>query len=268
MHRVHRGVYAVGHLSIGRVGALQAALLACGEGSVVSHGTAAAFWGLRDQWPVLIDVTARDQAGRKIDGIRCRRCRFPSPSEIVIHKGVRCTTPMRTLVDLGGMLGTPSLRRAVERAAVAKLLDLGALDAGLDTARGRRGIAALRAIAEEWRTEDGTLPDLRSDFEALVLPRLLERGLPRPICNKTLRIDGHYLTPDFLWEELLVVIETDGAETHSTPVAFQRDRRRDQILVAAGYRVTRVTWDQISRELDAIVTRIARTLELAADQAG
>lgn len=266
MHRVHRGVYAVGHRSIGRVGDLQAALLACGEGSVVSHGTAAAFWGLRDQWPVLIDVTARDQAGRKIDGIRCRRCRFPSPSEIVIHKGVRCTTPMRTLVDLAGMLGTPSLRRAIERAAVTKLLGLHSLDAALDAAQGRRGLAALRAIAEEWRPQDGAQPDLRSDFEALVLPRLVERGLPRPICNKTLRIDGDYLTPDFLWEELRVVVETDGAETHNTPVAFQRDRWRDQILVAAGYRVTRVTWDQISRELDAVVARIGRALERAAGE--
>jgi very-short-patch-repair endonuclease len=260
MHRVHRAVYAVGHRSIDRVAVLRAALLACGEGSVVSHGTAAAFWGLRDPWPVLVDVIVPCEAGRKIDGIRCRRCRYPSPEEIVTDEGVAYTTPARTIVDLAGILGTASLRRVIERAAVLNRLDVTALDASLRRAEGRPGVKALRAIADEWRTDDGSVPDLRSDFEALVLPRLLERGLPRPACNKTLRIDGQLLMVDFLWEEERVIAETDGQQTHGTPVAFQRDRWRDQILVAAGYRVARITWDQIRDELDAVVERIARAL--------
>ena len=192
---------------------------------MISHGTAAAFWGLRDDEPALIDVTGGRQAGRKVDGIRCRRCRYPRPEEIVTREGVACTTPARTLVDLAGMLGTPSLRRAVERAAVLKLLNLGALDRAIRHASGRRGIKTLRLILEDWRTEDGSVADVRSDFEALVLPRLVARGLPRPICNKTLWIDDHRLTPDFLWEKLRVVVETDGEGSHGTPVAFQRDRQ-------------------------------------------
>jgi very-short-patch-repair endonuclease len=212
----------------------------------------------------LIDVTVRGERGRKIDGIRCRRCRYPNSEEIVIREEIAYTTPARTLVDLAGMLGTTSLRRAVERAAVLKLLDLAALDKSLRGARGRRGVRGLAAVADEWRTEKDRAPDVRSDFEALVLPRLVARGLPRPVCNKTLRIDGHHLTPDFLWENLLVIVETDGEQSHGTPVAFQRDRQRDQILVAAGYRVARATWRQISQELDAVVARIGRTLDHAA----
>lgn len=260
LHRIHRGVYAVGHCSIGRLGALRAAVLACGDGAVISHGTAATLWELRDHWPALIDVTGGRQAGRKIDGIRCRRCRYPSADEIVTRPGLPVTTPARTLVDQAGMLGTPSLRRMVERAAVLKLLDLGALDAAMHAAKRRRGISALRTILIDWRTDDGSVPDVRSDFEALVLPRLLARGLPRPICNKTLQIGEERLMVDFLWEEQRVVVETDGKQTHSTPVAFQRDRRRDQILVAAGYRVARATWDQMQDELEAVVARVARAL--------
>jgi hypothetical protein len=260
LHRVHRGVYAVGHLAIGQLGPLRGAALACGEGAVISHGTAAAFWGLRDPWPVLIDVTGGRQAGRRLDGIRCRRCRYPAPKEILFHEEIPVTSPARTLVDSAGMLGTVSLRRMVERAAVLKLLDLAALDESLQGAKRRRGISALRLILEDWRTEDGSVPDLRSDFEALVLPRLLAMGLPRPACNETLEIEGERLMVDFLWERQRVVVETDGAATHGTPVAFQRDRRRDQMLVAAGYRVARATWDQMRDELDAVVQRIARTL--------
>jgi hypothetical protein len=253
-------VYAVGHLSIGRLGALRAGVLACGEGAVISHGTAAAFYDLRDHWPALIDVTGGRQAGRKLDGIRCRRCRYPTPEEIVVHDGIPFTSPARVLVDSAGMLGIPSLRRMVERAAVRRLLDLDAVDRAMEQAKRRRGIGALRMILEDWRTDDGSVPDVRSEFEALVLPRLIAMGLPRPVCNKTLVIDGERLIPDFLWERQRVVVETDGEDTHGTPVAFQRDRRRDQILVADGYRVARATWDQMHDELEAVVQRIARTL--------
>ena len=266
MHRVHRGVYTVGHRSIGRIGMLRAAVLACGQESAISHGTAAAFWGLRDQWPTLTDVTVRCQTGRKIDGIRCRRCRYPNPDEIAAPERIACTTPARTLVDIAGLYGSGSVRRAVERAAVLKLLDIGALDRALHKAGGRRGVHALSAIVDEWRTEDGLQPDVRNEFEALVLPRLLAAGLARPVCNEALRIGDDRIIVDFLWPERKVVVETDGEQTHGTPVAFQRDRRRDQILIAAGYRVARATWDQMHGELDSVVARIGRTLELAEGQ--
>jgi hypothetical protein len=218
---------------------------------------------LRDQQPVLIDVTVPRQRGRKIDGIRCRRCRYPGLREIAVRDGVRCTSPARTLVDLAGMLSDVSLRKAVERAAVLKLLDLAAVDRSLRSANGRRGISALEAIAAEWRTEDGKLPDVRSEFEAKVLPRLLALGLPRPGCNVPMRLEGERLVVDFLWDEQRLVVETDGRQTHATPVAFQRDRRRDQVLVAAGYRVVRVTWNQIERELDGVIARAASALTAA-----
>lgn len=262
LHRLHRGVYAVGHESLGRAETLRAAVLACGEGSAISHGTAAAFWGLRDYWPQMIDVTVPCQTGRKVDGIYCRRCRYPSPGEIEIRNGVSTTTPARTLIDMAGILTVPSMCQVVERAAVLKLLDLDSVNRSLNDAQGRPGLKGLRRILSPWYTDDGTVPDVRSDFEALVLPRLIAMGLPRPTCNMTLWIDGEKLIVDFLWEDRWVVVETDGAASHQTPVAFQRDRKRDQILVAAGYRVARATWDQVTHELDSVVARISRTLAL------
>jgi hypothetical protein len=260
LHRIHRRVYAVGHKSLAQTGVLRAALLACGEGAAISHGTAAAFWGITDRWPVLVDVIVRCEQGRKIDGIRSRRCRHPSESELVARAGVTCTTPSRTLVDLAGSLGTPSLRRAVERAAVLKLLDLSAIDLALSEARRRPGVRHLRAILEDWRTPDGSVPDLRSDFEALVLPGLIAMGVPRPSTNVTLHVGGEYLTVDFIWASQRLIVETDGEGSHGTPVAFRRDRKRDQLLLAAGYRVARVTWGQIRDERKAVVARISRAL--------
>ncbi len=236
--------------------------MACGTGAVISHGTAAGLWGLWDRWPTLIDVTVPCEAGRKLSGIRCRRCRYPRDEEVVEHGDVLCTTPARTLVDLAGIVGTATLSRTVERAAVLKLLDLSDLDLCLYYARGRRGRRALARILADWRTPDGKAQDLRSDFEAHVLPRLVSMGLPRPEVNRKLRVGGEVLMVDFLWSKQKVVVETDGAGTHQTPVAFQRDRHRDQLLSAAGYRVARITWDQMRRELDAVIARIGQTLTL------
>jgi hypothetical protein len=262
LHRVHRGVYAVGHRSVSRTTLLRAALLACDEGAVISHGTAAAFHGLWDKWPTLIDVTVPVEAGRKIDGIRCRRCRYPQPEEVELLHGVTCTTVGRTLVDLAGIVGLASLRKTVGRAAIRKKLDLQAVDLAIYNAKRRRGLRALELALVPYRTKDGKIPDVRSDFETLALPELLDMGLPRPVTNVWLHVEGERFLVDFFWEQSQVIVETDGRETHETPEAFQSDRRRDQFLAAAGYRVLRVTWDQIHSERDAVLDRVSRALSL------
>lgn len=262
LHRVHRGVYAVGHRSASRVTHLRAALLACGEGAVISHGTAAALHGFWDSWPHLIDVTVPVEAGRKIDGIRCRRCRYPEPEEIEVRHGLNVTTPARTLVDLAGIISLGTLRKTVGRAAIRRRLDVQAVDIAIYNAKGRRGLKRLELALVPYRTKDGKAPDVRSDFETLVLPELIELGLVRPQVNAWLHVDDERFLVDFFWEQASVIVETDGRETHETPTAFQSDRRRDQFLAAAGYRVLRITWHQIHGERAAVLDRVSRALSL------
>lgn len=228
---------------------------------MVSHATAAAFHGLWDKWPHLIDVTVPVEAGRKLDGIRCRRCRYPEPEEVEVRGGVAVTTVARTLVDLAGIVGLPTLRKLVGRAAIRKRLDLDAVYLAMHNAKGRRGLKALELALVPYRTKDGKVPDVRSDFETLVLPELVDMGLPRPDCNAPLHIEGEHFLIDFLWEQKQVIVETDGRETHETPTAFQDDRRRDQFLAAAGYRVLRITWDQMRSEPRGVLERVSRALD-------
>lgn len=227
---------------------------------MISHGTAAALHGFWDSWPHLIDVTVPVEAGRKIDGIRCRRYRYPQPEEIETRHGVAVTTPARTLVDLAGIVDLAGMRKTVGRAAIRKRLDVQAVDISIDNAKGRRGLKRLELALVPYRTKDGKAPDVRSDFETLILPELLELGLVRPQVNAWLHVDGERFLVDFLWEEASVIVETDGRETHETPTAFQSDRRRDQFLAAAGYRVLRVTWNQIHGERAAVLERIGRAV--------
>lgn len=85
--------------------------------------------------------------------------------------------------------------------------------------------------------------------------------MPRPLCNQPLEIEGATLVPDFLWPDQRLIVETDGRETHETAAAFQRDRLRDQRLLAHGYRTIRVTWAQVRDDLDGVVARISSSLE-------
>lgn len=227
---------------------------------MISHATAAAFHRPFDEWPHFVDVTVPVEAGRKIDGVRCRRCRYPELEEVEVRHGIAVTTVARTLVDLAGILDLAVLRKVVGRAAIRRKLDLQAIDIAIYNAKGRRGLKALELALAPYRTKDGKVPDVRSDFETLVLPQLLDRGMPRPSTNAPIHIDGERFLIDFLWEKARVIVETDGRETHETPTAFQDDRRRDQFLAAAGYRVLRVTWEQIHGDTAGVLGRISRAL--------
>jgi hypothetical protein len=207
LHRIHRGVYTVGHRAVSRTTLLRAALLACGEGAVISHGTAAALHGLWDKPPRLIDVTVPVEAERKIDGIRCRRCRYPESEEIEARAGITCTTVARTLVDLAGMVGLATLKKSVGRAAIRKKLNLQAVDLAIYNAKRRRGLRALELALLPYRTEVGEAPDVRSDFETLLLPQLLDMGLPRPSCNAPLHLEGERFLVDSLWDHTEVIVE-------------------------------------------------------------
>jgi hypothetical protein len=214
-----------------------------------------------DHWPVLIDVIVPCEAGRKIDEIKAHRCRYPASEELTIRGGVPCTTPARTLVDNAGIYGRPRLQRFVEEALVRKLLEFGALDLAMYRAKGRRGVRALGEIANQWRMPDGEAPDVRSLFEARMLPPLVAIGFEWPESNRTLQIGGETFMADFYWSKQRLLIETDGEATHGTPVAFSGDRRRDQVLMSEGYRAARVTWLHMEHELAETLQRIRKMLE-------
>lgn len=259
LHSVFRGVYAVGHPAIGRRGRLLAAVLACGDRAVLSHRSAAELLGLWDKQAALIDVIPPRRAGRGIQGIRWHGVRYPAEDEVSVVDGIPCTTASRTLVDIAGSVGVTTLRRLIEGAAVRRLLDVHEVDEILMRGR-RRGARQLRVALIPWRRLSGEIPVFRSRLEARLFPALIEEGLPLPLCNHDLWLDGRRIEVDMLWEEQRLAIETDGAETHGTQGAFERDRERDQRLVAAGYRTARVTWRQVEDDLPAVVERIARML--------
>ena len=106
LHRVHRGVYAVGHPRPRGLAVDLAAVLACGHGAVLSHRSAAALWCIRPSAGAGVDVTVSGRSGRaKRPGIRLHRTRLAS-QDIRVRDGIPVTSPARTLVDLADVVST------------------------------------------------------------------------------------------------------------------------------------------------------------------
>jgi len=229
-----------------------AAVLACREGAVLSHQSAAALWSIGGTARGRIDVTApRDLRPRR--GLHPHRAVLPA-DEITVLDGIPTTTPARTLLDLAAVVSRRSLERALDEAEVLRLPGPQTL---LDRYPGRRGAANLRTLLLTSRSPTPT----RTKLEDRFLTFLDDHGLPRPETNCIVDI----YEVDAVWRDARLIVELDGFATHGTRRGFERDRERDRRLTAAGWRVIRLTWRQLSggdalaQELRTLLAQPRRT---------
>jgi very-short-patch-repair endonuclease/predicted transcriptional regulator of viral defense system len=244
--RRYHGVFLVGPVA-GTLAEEMAAVQAIGEDSGLSHDAAGALWRIRATVAGPIDVSVAGRHARSRAGIRVHNVRT---LELTTHRGIPVTTPARTLLDLAATVGADDLARAVEQARVLRLTsdtDLRALLAAHPRAAGTR---ALRRVLDV----DPRMT--RSEAERLLLELIRRAGLPQPETN--VRVLGREV--DALWRKGRLIVEVDGFDAHGTRMAFERDRRRDAELVAAGYRVIRITWRQLIGEPEAVLARLAGAL--------
>lgn len=257
LHRVHTGVYVVGHRLLTQRGRWMASVLAV-EGSVLSHRSAAALWRLLDEYGGVEVSSPRNVRPR--DGIHVRRV----PSLIAPHctreRGIPCTTVARTLLDLAATAHAQAVKKAVKEAEFRRLFDLRALEAVVCEAPLHRGCKLLRAVLDELSIG---LPVTRSELEDRFLQLVTDAALPRPEVNAAVVLDdGTTYLVDFLWRDRHLAVETDGFEAHSRESSFYADSRRDLRLRAAGFEVLRFTWPDVTERpadvLAAVQARPAR----------
>jgi predicted transcriptional regulator of viral defense system len=235
-HVVYRGVYAVGHEAPTREGTWMAAVLAGGEGAVLSLRDAASLWGMRPSSRARIDVTT-PRSRRPRPGIQFHRSALP-PDEVTTKDGIPVTTVPRTLFDLAAILRPRQLERALNEAEALRLWDeLSLLDLLRRYPR-RAGSRAVRAVLE---ARNAGAKTIRSELEVEFLEFVDEAGLPEPEIND--EVEGFEV--DAVWREHRVVVELDSRTFHLTARAFELDRERDRILVASGWRPVRVTSKQL-----------------------
>jgi Protein of unknown function (DUF559) len=219
-----------------------AAVLAGGPRAALSHRSAAALWGIR-RWSGEVDITL-PSSRRQRPAVTWHVTNLLA-DEIVSLAAIPVTTVPRTLLDLAGILDRRGLERAMNEAEVQRHTDPLSLPALLARYPRRRGTAAIRAILRAGRV-GVTLT--RSELEERFLRFLAHWGLPRPDLNVPIAVRGGFVEADCVWRKARVIAELDGRAVHGTAAAFDRDRARDRALNAAGWRVIRITWRQLTEE--------------------
>jgi very-short-patch-repair endonuclease len=224
--------------------------LAGGDDAVLSHRSAAAVWKMHPGDPTApVDVlTTRKKRLRW--GISIHHTLHLDPIDVRVREGLPITSPARTLVEIAGQLTDRELERALDEALVQRLVTLKEIEDALDRLKGRRHAGRLRALAN--RRREATLT--RSQLEEQFLELIRRAGLPPPKVNH--RIAGYEV--DFFWPKERVVFEVDGYRFHSTRSAFERDRRKDAALKAAGIDPNRITWWQLTQEPLAVVVQVVQ----------
>ena len=258
LHRVFRGVYAVGRRRLDQRGVWMGAVLSCGPDALLSHRAAAALAGIRPASGGWIDVTVPRRL-RPRDRIRPHIARVPE-DERTVHAGIPTTSVPRTLLDLATLLQPSELRRAAEQAEALRLTSELPLVAVVQRHSGRRGVGALRHAVGRGPLRP-VLP--RSELERRFLAFLDDAELPTPRVNHWIDVGDELIQADCAWPRACLIVELDGRRWHDSRAAFERDRRRDRRCLAAGWRVYRVTHEALTRERSELEQELRALLSAA-----
>jgi hypothetical protein len=200
-----------------------AAVLACGEGAVLSHTSAAELWGIRRRVRRLSEADERDSvhvtvpstAGiRKRDGIVLHRSTTLIARHCTRRDGIPVTNPARTLSDLRPLLSPAQFAAALREAEFLRL----PIDHRIEPDRAR------------------------SELEQAMLAICRRHRLPPPEVN--VNVDRYEV--DLLWRDQRLIVEVDGWDSHRSRSAFEEDRARDARLAVLGYEVLRFTWRRMT----------------------
>lgn len=258
--RRHVGVYAVAGTPWSWEQDVLAACLAAGPGAVASHRAAAVLWGLDGVGRAVVEVSVARPLCHRLRGTIVHRSTDLDRSMHATRAGIPVTNAMRALVDLGAVVPPWRVTQALDHALSRRLVTVAGVRREMDALarKGRRGVGILRTLLEE-RADSSFL--IESVLEARMCRLCRDHGVPLPISQYEVWSGSRLLgRVDFAFPDLRLAIEVDGYEHHASLRAFQRDRARQNELVAAGWTVLRFTWDDITRRPERVVAAILRVL--------
>lgn len=249
LHLAMRGVYAVGWPQLTKKRRWMAAVLACGEGAMLSHRSAAALWDIGIEQRGRIDVSVRRRCELRRSGLRIRGRPTLAAGDVASCDGIPVTAPMRTLVDLATELGPVAVERAINEADKRDLIDPETLRLALGGYARQPGARLLRSLLDKFTFR---LSD--SDLEIFFRPIAAAAGLPPPHTKQL--VNGWEV--DFYWPDLGLVVETDGLHYHCTASTQTRDARRDRAHALAGMTPLRFTHYEIKYEPGRVRAELSR----------
>ncbi len=260
LHRLHQGVYAVGHRRLSWHSRCWAAVLGAEANevdevvwpAVASHGSAAYLWGIYRYAPERIDVTAPIRRRAKREFV-VHFSSILAPEDRSEREGIPVTSVARLLMDLAIRARPDQLDRLLERTEELGLFDLHAIEDVLDRAGGHRGRGRLRRAIALYQPDPSFT---RSRFEKLFRRQVRRASLAVPSMN----YNAHGYELDAYWPDLRFAVELDLFETHGSRAAFERDHLRQEELKLLGIEMIRITRPRLQREPEAVMRNLSRLL--------
>jgi predicted transcriptional regulator of viral defense system len=250
LHRIHRGVYAVGYRRLTWHGRCMAAVLASYP-SVASHLSAGWLWGLLRSRPGTVHVTS-PTARRAKRSFEVHAADLVS-ADRTVRDGIPVTSLSRTVLDLSSTRTVSEVQRLIQRANDEKVFDLREMNALLARGNGHHAAPKVRAALDLYVERPAFT---RSDLERRFLDLVTAAGLAPPSMNRF--VAGYEL--DAYWEAERFGVELDVYATHGSPLSFEEDRIRDDELAHDGVLTIRVTGARLDREPAAVVDSVRRHL--------
>lgn len=247
LHRLHRGVYAVGHTQLVNQGHLIAALLAVGPKAFLSHRTAAAVWGLRAVNLYEIELTVSGSNGGSRDNLRIHRTtKPPHRGEVITRTDLRVASVPRLLIELANREDVDELQRLITAAVRKRAFNRDAVEGALHRHRRRPGTKGLQTALAGYRPADA---QRKSDLE-LAFGKWLRADpqIPDPQHNVQLGI----WEIDFWWPQFRLAVELDGRDYHTALRDRERDNRKDADLQLKGINVVRISDTRFELDLAGI----------------
>jgi very-short-patch-repair endonuclease len=180
------------------------------------------------------------------------------PDERGTKGGIPVTSVPRTTFDLAATVDPDVVVAMLKEAEHLNLWDRLSLPALLERYPGKRGSRKVRAALERLKEEPSGRK--RSRLEERFAPFLRRHHLPLPRFNDWILLAPKRYQVDCHWPGIGRIVELDGWEGHRTRSAFRDDRERDRRLTAAGYTVTRLTWNQLEDESEQIAADLRALL--------
>jgi very-short-patch-repair endonuclease len=248
--RVHRGVYRVGHRAPSTEATYLAAVLAAGEGALLSGRAAAHLLGILKGTAPPAEVIARTE--RRIAGVRTRRSRGLEARDATIVRSIPVTTVPRTLVDISADLPLDALARACHEAGVRYRTTPRDVEAVLARRPTDPGARKLRHIIH------GEAHVTLSKLEAHFLELLRNEGLPLPVTNR--EVSGRRV--DCRWPEHRLTVELDGYRFHNSRHSWEQDRHREREARARGDDFRRYTWGDVEENPTLMLRELVSAMTL------
>jgi very-short-patch-repair endonuclease len=235
------------------------AVLACGNGAMLSHRSAAALWGFGEEKPGIIEISLARHSMVRRPGVRVHDRAGLRGRDLGRRFDIPLTRPVRTFLDLATVTGPKTLERAINEADKLDVIDADALRRALDDHPGERGVRLMRHVLDKdtFRLSD-------DELERLFRPLAAAAGLPTPFTKQLV----NRFEVDFFWPDLGLVVETDGWRYHRTPSAQTRDALRFQVHVANGLTPIRFSHHQVKHEPGHVREILTRTVANLRGQPG